>query len=162
MLLRRARMLVGQEAEDVVQDAFLRAWKKAPDRPGAFPLWITTIVIHVALDRVKRRRPVLLFSMLPPGGSSNGRWENRLKAPSETSLWKRLARKDLVTVVQHAMEDALNDIERKALALKINGETHETIAASLGMPIQDIQSILRKSLYILRSLLDAQQISPIS
>src|SRR5512143_3888062 len=48
-------------AEDVVQDAFLGAWRSAdryvPGR-GSVRTWLLSIVHHRAIDAVRRRRPV--------------------------------------------------------------------------------------------------------
>ncbi|MDH6168522.1 RNA polymerase sigma factor (sigma-70 family) [Variovorax boronicumulans] len=52
-----ARMLGGlAEAEDVVQDTYLRALEEG-DRPGldAAQAWLTTVMQHIAIDRLRRR-----------------------------------------------------------------------------------------------------------
>src|SRR5215470_4291868 len=49
-----------QEAEDVVQDTFVKAWKsrwRVRD-PEKFPAWIATIARHRAHDIFRRRRPI--------------------------------------------------------------------------------------------------------
>lgn len=50
------------DAEDVAQEAFLRAWKMLPDwRPGSgarFRTWLYRVVLNLCLDR-GRRRPFL-------------------------------------------------------------------------------------------------------
>src|SRR3984893_9084116 len=48
-----------QEAEDVVQDTLVKAWKsrwRVRD-PEKFPAWISTIARHRARDLARRRRP---------------------------------------------------------------------------------------------------------
>src|SRR6476620_12707978 len=48
-----------EEAEDVVQDTFVKAWKsrwRVRD-PEKFPAWISTIARHRARDLARRRRP---------------------------------------------------------------------------------------------------------
>src|ERR1700741_47247 len=48
-----------QEAEDVVQDTLVKAWKsrwRARD-PEKFPAWISTIARHRARDLARRRNP---------------------------------------------------------------------------------------------------------
>src|SRR6476660_427086 len=47
-------------AEDVVQDAFLGAWRNAArylDERGSVKTWLLAIVHHRAIDAVRRRRP---------------------------------------------------------------------------------------------------------
>jgi len=64
----------GGEAEDIVQEAFLRTWLKAPDwrakeeggenesLPGGakFTTWFYRVVVNLCLDRRRRLRPVPL------------------------------------------------------------------------------------------------------
>src|SRR5512147_1997542 len=48
-------------AEDVVQDAFLGAWRNAAryvEGRGSVKTWLLSIVHHRAVDAVRRRRPV--------------------------------------------------------------------------------------------------------
>jgi RNA polymerase sigma-70 factor (ECF subfamily) len=52
-----ARRLVGDDAEDAVQDALLKAFR-AFDRlehPGAGPAWLTSILVNVCRDRGRAR-----------------------------------------------------------------------------------------------------------
>lgn len=58
-LLALARSIVADlEAEDVVQDALIKAWKKLGSlrEPGAFSAWLTRIVANMAIARARRRR----------------------------------------------------------------------------------------------------------
>jgi RNA polymerase sigma-70 factor (ECF subfamily) len=58
-LLALARSIVADlEAEDVVQDGLVKAWKKLRSLrdPEAFPAWLTRIVANTAVARARRRR----------------------------------------------------------------------------------------------------------
>ena len=58
-LLALARSIVADlEAEDVVQDALIKAWKKLGSlrEPKAFPAWVTRIVANTAIANARRRR----------------------------------------------------------------------------------------------------------
>jgi RNA polymerase sigma factor (sigma-70 family) len=50
----------GDEAEDLLQDTWLRAWIALPQTrfaaPGALTAWLYTIAHHVAIDRLRRRK----------------------------------------------------------------------------------------------------------
>src|SRR5262245_62608161 len=51
-------------AEDVVQEAFLGAWRNAAryaDARGSVKTWLLSIVHHRAIDAVRRRRPTVEF-----------------------------------------------------------------------------------------------------
>lgn len=57
-LVRVAYRLLGSldEAEDVVQDALVRAERSAPDDLREPVAWLTTVVTHAALDRLRSAR----------------------------------------------------------------------------------------------------------
>jgi RNA polymerase sigma-70 factor (ECF subfamily) len=52
-----ARRLVGDDAEDAVQDALLKAFRGFDrlEHPGAGPAWLTSILINVCRDRGRAR-----------------------------------------------------------------------------------------------------------
>jgi RNA polymerase sigma factor (sigma-70 family) len=57
-LLDLARSLLGSQAdaEDAVQDAWLRAHADMPRELRSAEAWLTTVVKHVAIDRLRRRQ----------------------------------------------------------------------------------------------------------
>lgn len=69
------RLLGSQaEAEDVAQDAFLRAWQRAADwRPGSarFSTWLHRVAVNLCLDRLRRRREVGLEAAGDPPAEDN-------------------------------------------------------------------------------------------
>ncbi len=74
-LYRVARSVVRDdgEAEDVLQDAYLKAFGAIGEfrRDAALATWLTRIVLNEALGRVRKRRSTVeLDSLLPSGGHS--------------------------------------------------------------------------------------------
>ena len=68
-MLALARRMLGDpiEAEDVAQDALLRAWKQAPRwTPGKarFDTWLHRVALNLCYDRLRRRREIATDS--PP------------------------------------------------------------------------------------------------
>ena len=62
-LLALAGRMLGDpaEAEDVAQEAFVRAWKQAPGwRPGGarFDTWLHRVALNLCYDRLRRRREI--------------------------------------------------------------------------------------------------------
>lgn len=55
-------------AEDAVQDGLLLAWRRLPSlrEPARFDAWVRRIVIHSAIDAVRRRRPTRQLVTDPP------------------------------------------------------------------------------------------------
>jgi len=66
-VFRLASRLVGNatDAEDLPQDAFLRAWRAfaSYDRSRSFSAWMLQIVSNLAIDRWRRRPPVHMLSL---------------------------------------------------------------------------------------------------
>ena len=70
-LLAMARRLLGDasEAEDVAQEALVRAWKQAPNwKPGAarFDTWLHKVALNLCYDRLRRPRLVDSSAMPEP------------------------------------------------------------------------------------------------
>ncbi len=62
-MLALAQRILGDavEAEDVAQDAMLRAWKQAPKwRPGKakFDTWLHRVALNLCYDRLRKRREI--------------------------------------------------------------------------------------------------------
>ena len=63
VMLRVARSITGNQvdAEDVVQDALLRAYRAMDKFDGRYPrAWLLTILRNAQVNRVRRRRPELM------------------------------------------------------------------------------------------------------
>lgn len=133
-----AARYVGDEAEDVVQDAFLRALRSGHGfRGDARPLtWISRIVVNASLDRCRRRT----------------RWEH---------AYPRLAHHPTMTDAafedELAMRTALRQLtrhQRQVFVLyDVLGYTHKEIAQRLAIPagtsksrLSDARSRLRGAL----------------
>jgi RNA polymerase sigma-70 factor, ECF subfamily len=62
-------------AEDAVQDGLLLAWRRLPSLrdPDRFDAWVRRIVIHSAIDAVRRRRPTQVETepVAAPGSASD-------------------------------------------------------------------------------------------
>ena len=134
-------------AEDVVQDAFLGAWRNAGlyvTGRGSVKTWLLAIVHHRSIDAIRRRRPT---DELP-----------ELDAPLPEALtvpdvWAEVsASLDAVTV--RAALDALSDVQREALELAyFAGLTQQEIAGRTGAPLGTVKSRMRLGLLAMRRAL---------
>jgi RNA polymerase sigma-70 factor, ECF subfamily len=150
-----AQRIVGNrsDAEEIVQEAFLRCWQKAPEwRPandrGAddqanraqFATWLYRVVVNLCLDRRRRPQPVELEAAgeVADGGADG--FEQRLR--SETS--RRVA----------AAVAALPERQRAALALCYFEEMGNIEAAAvLEISISALESLLVRARRALRDSL---------
>ena len=135
-------------AEDVVQEAFLNAWRSAarfvPER-GKASTWMLTLVHRRAVDLVRReerRRADSLEAAPEPIGSS-----------TDEVAWLRFERER----VQDALK-RLPDQQREALELAYyGGFTQSELAERLGEPLGTIKSRMFSGLARLREILEAPE-----
>ncbi len=135
-------------AEDVVQDAFIGAWRNAAryeQGRGSVKTWLLSIVHHRAIDAIRRRRPTAELPE-PDGGPT----PEPLTLPD---LWPEVAgRLDRDTVV--AALSTLSDVQREALELGyFGGLTQQEIADRTGTPLGTVKSRMRLGLLSLRGVL---------
>ena len=135
-------------AEDVVQDAFLGAWRNAAryvEGRGSVKTWLLSIVHHRAIDAIRRRRPT---TDLP---------EAETGLPAALTLpdvWAEVSASLDAETVRVALE-ALSDVQREALELAyFNGLTQFEIAARTGAPLGTVKSRMRLGLLAMRRSLE--------
>jgi RNA polymerase sigma factor (sigma-70 family) len=133
-------------AEDVVQEAFLGAWRGAnryvPGR-GSVRTWLLSIVHHRAIDAVRRRRPVAEL----PEEQDAARTPESLTLPD---VWGEVSsRLDRETVTSALT--TLPDAQREAVELAYFGGLSQTeIAERTGVPLGTVKGRIRLGLGALR------------
>ncbi|MFZ2960932.1 MAG: RNA polymerase sigma factor [Candidatus Ozemobacteraceae bacterium] len=61
-----------EEAKDIAQEIFLKAWQKFdPRKKSTFKAWIMTITRNFVIDRSRRRKPVVEYSCNYPDETSS-------------------------------------------------------------------------------------------
>ena len=127
-----------EEAEDVVQDALVKAWKtrwRVRD-PEKFPAWLATIARHKAHDIFRKRRTVPLSEQLIEPVES----EPANTTPLDQQLHSALA--------------ALPELHRAALTLRYFEEMdYRTIENTLGLTNGALRGILGRALASMRKQL---------
>ncbi|MFZ5853311.1 MAG: RNA polymerase sigma factor [Chloroflexota bacterium] len=141
-------------AEDVVQDAFLDAWRNAARYAvsrGSVRTWLLSIVHHRAIDSIRRRRPT---SELPEG-------EGATPAPMTLpDIWPEVAGNLDRTAIAAAL-GGLTPAQREAIELAyFGGLTQQEIAARTGAPLGTVKSRVRLGLLALRAALCAAGEAP--
>jgi RNA polymerase sigma-70 factor (ECF subfamily) len=132
------------EAEDVVQDAFVKAWKsrwRARD-PEKFPAWLGTIARHRARDVARRRRNVPLEDELAetPDVSATDQAEDARAADVNGHV--------------HAALAALPETHRVAVTLRyFDALDYATIEQTLGLTNGALRGILGRALQTMRKRL---------
>jgi RNA polymerase sigma-70 factor (ECF subfamily) len=134
-------------AEDVVQDAFLGAWRNAGRYEagrGSVKTWLLSIVHHRAVDAVRRRRPTIELpdrEDVPPPG---------MRLPD---VWPEVEA-DLDREAVRSALSGLSDVQREAIELAyFGGLTQQEIAARTDTPLGTVKSRMRLGLLAMRRTL---------
>jgi RNA polymerase sigma-70 factor, ECF subfamily len=134
-------------AEDVVQDAFLGAWRNAgryADARGSVRTWLLSIVHHRAIDAIRRRRPTIEL----PDPEAN--LPDTLTLPD---AWGDVELRLDREAVQRALT-RISDVQREAIELAyFGGLTQTEIAERTGVPLGTVKGRLRLGLQGMRAAL---------
>ena len=159
VLLRVARTLTARpaDAEDLVQDTLLRAYKGIAGFDGAHPrAWLLTVLRNTHINRNRRRRPELLddqdaaFDRLAATAPSAGG-----ETPEGLVIGATFD-----AVVTDAL-DALPDRFRRAVTLvDIDGLSYAEAAEVLGVPVGTVMSRLHRARARMRHRLVAAGLAP--
>ncbi|WP_233140481.1 sigma-70 family RNA polymerase sigma factor [Acetobacter sp. DsW_063] len=143
--LRMASRLTGnaEAAEDLVQDAFVRAWSHAREFDGSrarFTTWLYRIIVNLSIDLSRKRQPEPLpdeFDMVDEGPSA----ENRLEAAQQ----------------RHALVAALQAVpsrQRAAMTLVYDeGLSGAEAARRMGLSAKAVERLLARGRTFLRDRL---------
>lgn len=153
-LFRVAFRITGNEAdaEDVVQEAFLRGYRKLAsfDSRSAFGTWIYRIAVRCALDRLGGR-----------GRDEDGRVaeetdpeQGAIQLADEAAGPDRLLLSGEIGAMQEMAMRSLTPTERTAFALRhMEGCTTEEIAAALGIAPNAARQAVFRAVHKLRQRL---------
>lgn len=136
-LLRFAAGMLGSiaEAEEVVQDAFLKLWSAAPAwRPEAkVSTWLHQVVRNLCLDRLRRRRPTVAIDeeMLETLASADPPADEAIAAGAEadrvTEALARLPERQRVAITLSHLQ-GVTQVEGAAI-MDIGEEAYESLLA---------------------------------
>jgi len=86
------------EAEDVMQDAYVRAYQHLDQFAGRakFATWLTRIAVHEALARAQKRNRIQELDAQPDGG-------NMIPTSSEVNPEEHASERELVAILQSAV-----------------------------------------------------------
>jgi RNA polymerase sigma-70 factor (ECF subfamily) len=129
-----------QDAEDIVQETFLRAFKQLPkfESQCAFGTWLYRICTNCALDHIRARKtrreqgPATLNGCGRNGDESMLHWLDRVAAPEPSP--ERLTQSSQIAKFLEPAMASLSETERAAFILRhYEGCDIDEIAAALGV-----------------------------
>ena len=137
-------------AEDMTQEAFLRAWLNLPSfRPqSSLRNWLYRIAVNAALDVLRRRKEETLEDE-----------EVQMVPDQAMSPESALIEKERVALLQQAMR-SLPEAARSVLVLReYGGLSYQEISTVLEVPVGTVMSRLNYARNRLREILKAQMLT---
>jgi RNA polymerase sigma-70 factor, ECF subfamily len=137
-----------EDARDVCQETFLRAFRALPGFRGQakFSSWLYRIALNLCRDWVRRERRAPIVQ--PP--EDVDLMEMAAAAEPSESIEELVSRKDLARAVERAMA-LLPEEQRTAIVLKeYHGLTFQEIADLVGCPLSTVKTRLYQGLTVLR------------
>jgi len=142
LLYRRARRwLPPDEAEDLVQETFLRAWAHHSGTNPGVP-WLLTVLRNLAIDRSRKKAPVLVDDVAS------------LETPSLEDASDNVVRLEEERRIRTAIS-GLTDAQQQVIRLREwGGMSQQEIANNLGTTVPSVESLLQRGRRQLRKALD--------
>jgi RNA polymerase sigma-70 factor (ECF subfamily) len=145
-----------EDARDVVQEAFLRAYRGLRGFKGQakFSSWLYRITLNLCRDWIRRERRAPVVQV--PEGTDPVELADQRASPTE-SVEELVARREMSQAVARAMTE-LPEEQRTAILLKeYHGLTFQEIADLLECPLSTVKTRLYQGLTMLRRRLERQQ-----
>ena len=161
-LYRLARGILrnDSEAEDVVQEAYVRAFTHLESFRGDSSLstWLSRIAMNEALGRLRRRRPAVELDSLPQGALDAEIIQFPLSAAADPE--KSMAQREIQAVVEHAIDELPEAFRLVFITRVIEGMNVEETAEILSLRPETVKSRLHRARNMLRDIVE-RKIGPV-
>ena len=158
--LARGVLRNDSEAEDVVQETYVRAFTHLDSFRGDSSLatWLARIAMNEALGRLRRQRPGVEWTSLPPGVLEAQIIQFPLSATSDPE--KTMAQREIQVVVEHAIDNLPDAFRIVFITRVIEGMNVEETAEILGLKPETVKTRLHRARAMLRDNIE-KKIGPI-
>ena len=133
------------EAEDVLQDAYIKVWRRADSfgqSGNSAMAWLVAIARNSAIDRIRARKPVDVLDEQPEIADG---------APTPEAL-------AMASSMRRQIDACLDELDTaRATAVRgayLDGDSYETLAVRHGVPLNTMRTWLRRSLMKLKECLE--------
>lgn len=155
-LFRIARSVVGNdaEAEDVLQESYMRAYRKLGSFRGdaALPTWLTSIVLNEARGRLRKRHHLVDLEQLDRAGNDSHVVAFRSRSGSEDPMVDA-ARLQMRRLLEHAIDELAPAFRTVFVMREIEGCSVEETAAQLALKPATVKTRLFRARSQLRASL---------
>jgi RNA polymerase sigma-70 factor (ECF subfamily) len=158
-LYRIARSILRDdaEAEDVVQEAFVRAFTGLAMFRGdaTFSTWITRIAMNEALGRLRRHRPTVDWETYGKNRAQDQILDFPVSA-SGNDPERIMAQGEIRVVLEQAIDELPDSFRAVFVARLVEGMTVEETADLFGLKAETVKTRLHRARLLLRESLDKQ------
>ncbi len=149
------------EAEDVVQETYVRAFTHLESFRGDSSLatWLARIAMNEALGRLRRQRPNVEWTTLPPGVLEAQVIRFPRSVTSEDPE-KSMAQREIQHVVEHAIDELPEAFRLVFITRVIEGMNVEETADILGLKPETVKTRLHRARNMLRDNVE-RKIGPV-
>jgi len=158
-LFRLARGILrnDSEAEDVVQETYVRAFTHLQDFRGDSSLatWLARIATNEALGRLRRRRPSVDVDTLAPGVLEAQIIQFPNSGTSEDPE-KTMAQREIQRVVEHAIDELPEAFRIVFVTRVLEGMNVEETAEILNLKPQTVKTRLHRARAMLREHVESK------
>jgi len=162
-LYRLARGILrnDNEAEDVVQDTYVRAFTHLADFRGDSSLstWLSRIAINEALGRLRRERPAVELSSLPHGALEAQIIQFPLMSAADDPE-KSMAQREIQHVVEGAIDELPEPFRIVFITRVVEGMNVEETAEILDLKPETVKTRLHRARAMLRDNVE-KKIGPV-
>ena len=148
------------EAEDVVQEAYVRAFTHLESFRGDSSLstWLSRIAMNEALGRLRRARPTVDLDALPSGRLEAEIIQFPLAASEDPE--KSVAQREIQAIVEHAVDELPEAFRLVFITRVIEGMNVEETAGILGLKPETVKTRLHRARTMLRDIVE-RKIGPV-
>jgi RNA polymerase sigma-70 factor, ECF subfamily len=139
-----------QDAEDITQEAFVKAWKniKRFDRSKKFKTWIFEIAKNTSIDYCRKKKTVP-FSRFEDESGKNKLVDSLADESMDNDFF---ANKDLKESMR-SFVDKLPSKDREIVKLRLDNDyTFKEMADVLGEPLNTVKSVYRRAIIKLKKM----------
>jgi len=162
-LYRLARGILrnDNEAEDVVQETYVRAFTHLAEFRGDSSLstWLSRIAMNEALGRLRRRRPGVELSSLPPGTLEAQIIQFPLLSATDDPE-RTMAQREIQHVVEAAIDELPEPFRMVFITRVVEGMNVEETADILGLKPETVKTRLFRARTMLRDNVE-KKIGPV-
>jgi RNA polymerase sigma-70 factor, ECF subfamily len=147
------------DAEDLTQEAYLRAYRSFDkyDRALPFENWFFRILSNLFVDRLRRRPKQTPLSLSQSLANADGEDDFTLEVPDEESNPEHTMLRDMVDErLQKALEAMPKDFRNAVLLCDVEGMSYAEIADQMGTSIGTVRSRIHRGRLMLRKLVEGQ------